>query len=62
MALITKITIITLNVGTDGPEQNAESDQGLHCLPVIQQKYQLVVKWAGSNFRTRMVKLSCPNT
>ena len=42
-----EITIITLSIGTDKPEQNsvdpdqmlqnAASDQGLHCLSLIQQ-------------------------
>ena len=35
--------VITLNIGTDRPEQtlqNAASDQGQHCLPLIQHYFR----------------------
>ena len=64
---IKKTTIITLSIGTDrllqrvDPDQmlqNAASDQGLHCLPHIQQYFRHieVVNCTSSNFRTSMVR------
>ena len=38
--------------------RNKASDQGLHCLPLIQQFYthQQAVKWTCSNFRTSILR------
>ena len=46
------------SVDLDQMPQNAASDLGLHCLPLIQQilDTSTVVKWACSNLRIRMVK------
>ena len=55
--------MFTLSFRIDMSEQTVEtmdavSDQGLHCLPLIQHIYtqEKVVKWICSDIRIRMIK------